>query len=451
MRSFLVWLLLMNAMAASQELVVADFESQIPVPLQAKNATAEISSEEPAQGQAFLRLDLTGQRAYVRLPVGVGFAGRDRLSAAFRTPVAVELRWLALDRRGRPIFQRRFRLEGSEKWIRLEEPLRDWRWDDQRVGRWPEVRELALRVESSASRIDVDDIRLLGVETAEDRAKWLVQLAFGDRQLRIARQDDLLVATDAIDAFPDDDLHRLLKQMHQARQFVRRVFGQAVCTEQEPMPIALLIFADEANREDFLSRLGRQWRVQIAPPAAQGYTVQDIATAVHRAELGVRRPVFLHEAVHAIVARELGLLVSHDPHTPIQEGIANYVQLCVHPESLDRQTYIRNFRGEIDPSGRGFFKPLELLFAGRATAERYAQLASVTAYMVEHDQPLLNELVNGLAEGRTAGEVLASHGLSWQRFQEGWQSWGRRKFVGQRPTDSLLFDPPAEFRLGDVQ
>jgi len=207
-----------------------------------------------------------------------------------------------------------------------------------------------------------------------------------------------------------------------------------------------LIFADDAAHREFFARLGQQWRAEIAPPSAQGYTVQDIATATYRPELGVRRPVYLHESVHAIVSRDLRLLVSHDPHTPIQEGIASYVQLCVYPQSLDPQTYVQNFRKPIDPSGQGFFKPLEMLFSLPATPRQYAQLASLVAYLLENDQPLLRELARGLADGQTAEEILLNHGTSWQQLQDAWLAWGRQKFPAAQHDHPPPFDLPAEFR-----
>ena len=57
------------------------------------------------------------------------------------------------------------------------------------------------------------------------------------------------------------------------------------------------------------------------------------------AERGVRRPVYVHESTHAVVARDLRLLTGNAKHSPLQEGIATYVQLCLHPDSVDRGAF----------------------------------------------------------------------------------------------------------------
>jgi hypothetical protein len=118
----------------------------------------------------------------------------------------------------------------------------------------------------------------------------------------------------------------------------------------------------------------------------------------------------------------------------------------VHPQSIDASAYVQHFNRPIDPSGKGFFKPLETLFGTRATTNEYAQLASVVAYLVEKDQPLLRDLAKGLAEGQTASEVLARRGLTWQAFQDAWLAWGRERFAREPARGQPVFDCPPELR-----
>src|SRR5262249_34515031 len=150
--------------------------------------------------------------AYVRIALpanaGLHISNYDRLTASVRAPQAagVEMRWMAVDGAGRAIFQRRFTLLPGEKWIKLDEPLRAWRWDDRFVGDWDEVRELVRRIDSPASavkRIDVDDIRLSGAVKDDDRAQWLMDVAFEKRGKRSVLQQGMLVATDARNEFED--------------------------------------------------------------------------------------------------------------------------------------------------------------------------------------------------------------------------------------------------------
>jgi hypothetical protein len=187
--------------------------------------------------------------------------------------------------------------------------------------------------------------------------------------------------------------------------------------------------------------------VRIGAPRSQGYTVQDIATSTFDAKLGPHRPVYFHEAVHTVVARDLRLLTGHEPHRPMQEAIANYLQVCLHPKSLPRSAYVKHFGRPIDSSGNGFFKPLEMLFTKPVTTKEYAQLASLAAFLIENDQPLLRDLARGLADDETAPEVLARTGRTWEQLQAAWLTWGQQRFrAGGADADAPAFAPPAEFR-----
>src|SRR5205085_11974101 len=136
----------------------------------------------------------------------------------------------------------------------------------------------------------------------------------------------------------------------------------------------LLIFDSDEERVEFFGRLSEAWRAQIRPPSAQGYTVHDIATATYKKELGVHRPVYLHEAVHAIVARDLRLLPGHGPTGALQEGIANYFQLRAYPTSIDPGPYLKALRQPVD--GKGLCRRLEPLVAGGVPRMDHAALAT---------------------------------------------------------------------------
>jgi hypothetical protein len=438
----------------TDDIAVADFEPDVPVSLHVNSGEARIAPGDAAHGKRFLRLTpSTGAagRTYLQLPLpqGVKLFEHERLTAHLRSGAAaqVKLTWVALDEQRHPIFQRRFTLEPGEKWVKLESPLRTWLWDTRRIADADEVRSIVLRIDSpDVAQVDLDDVRLEGRADAEAHTAWLLDLAFGPGQPRKqAAADGLMVATEAVDAFANEDLDRLLDDMKRTRAFVRRVFGEGVRpTDDIPRPAVLLIFDDADRRGAFLTRLGDAWGATIRTTSAQGFTVQDIATATYDRARGTRRPVYVHESAHAVVARDLRLLTGNPSHSSIQEGIANYVQLCVHPESIDRAALADAFAQPIDASGNGFFVPLEKLFATRATTKHYAQLATVVAYLVERDPPLLRDLCEGLADGSPAADVLARRGPTWNELQDAWLTWGRKHF--QNRVDGHVFDPPAEFR-----
>ncbi|MEA2708961.1 MAG: hypothetical protein QOF78_1562, partial [Phycisphaerales bacterium] len=394
MRTVLVaCLIVVTAQVATGDLIVNDFERDTPpAAIHSANLKAiESSDGGAAEGKSYLQLTPSKTEANVAqlrlvLPAGTNPAGREHFSAAARAPLAtekIELRWYALDAKNRPLFQRRFDLAPGEKWIRLDEPLRTWRWDNRRMGDWDDVASIAVVVATpNVARIDLDDVRFTGQADEKRNADWLLDIAFADRPRKVAHADGLLVATDAVDAFAQADVDWLLANMQHTRAWLRKTFADADRpTDDLHAPAALLIFNDPAEYPRFYERLGQQWRVEISAPKSQGYTVQDIATSTYDPKLGTRRPVYFHESVHAVAARELRLLSGNSAHAPMQEGIANFLQVSLFPKSLPRAAYVKNFAQPIDASGDGFFKPLEMLFAKPVTTKEYAQLASVVAFL----------------------------------------------------------------------
>jgi hypothetical protein len=439
--------------AAAQDAVVATFEDGAGNRVILQNMKPAQASGGAAEGSRYLSLTPTSNEPgksllRLKLPDGASPVGRGALSAAVRATAEgnVELRWLAIDATKQPAFQRRFVLKPGEQWVRLDEPLRAWRWDNRRVADWDEVTEIALVIASpGVTRLDVDDARFTGHAREGDRVAWLLGLAFADRPRESAAGDGLLIATDAVDAYGQADLDGLLADMRRARAFIRRAFGDAARpTDQHEAPVALLIFKDAGDYPKLFERLGEQWRVSIGAPKAQGYTIQDIAASTYDEKLGPRRPVYLHEATHAIVARDLRLVVGHAPHWPLHEGIANYVQLCLFPQSIDPSAYAQAFAADVDPSGKGLFKPLDVLFAKQGSTREYAQLASVVAYLLEKDPQLLQSVAKGLADGHAGADVVAKHGTTWQKVQDAWMEWGRKRFTGERPKHAPPFEVPAE-------
>jgi hypothetical protein len=427
---------------------IADFEAGHSFTINVKGAKATTSGDGAAQGQTYLRISPSQEHASIRLgvPKSSSFVGREQLSASVRTSQPVNVTWMALDERHQPIFLSISKLEGGNAWRKIDFPLRAWRWPGGRAGDWDEVTDIGIAIDGKdIDHVDVDDIRLEQAAPAEERTTWLLDLAFEQRALKRADRDGFLVATDAIDAFTDADLQRLLNEIAQARKFIHRTFADAVRPiEQISSPPMLLIFSSEELRSAFLSRLGDAWSAKINVSGAQGFTVHDIATTTYVQKLGVRRPVYLHEAVHAIVSRDLRLLPGHDVQGMLQEAIANYLQLCVYPTAIAPEIYPKAFVQPID--GKGIFKPLESLLQRKVSSNDYAQLASLMAYLVEKDQPLLRDLVSGVADGQTVSDVLARRGPTFGKLQDAWLEWGRARFKSSPAAGAPIFEQPVEFR-----
>ena len=432
---------LASAGAADGPIVVADFEGQPVKDISGGNArlTRMQGDGLAAVGEACLRMRMIRApgRMYVQLalPAGVDVPACRCLSACLRAAPAeapAVLRWYALDAAGRAIFQRRFTLDSAGLWQRFDWPLALWRWGNDRTGRWAEAKAVALIVERHAAEVWIDHVCLhRGPHPAAAcyTAPWLLAVAFAERERRFAAADGLLVATDAADKLAEKDLRAILGRMERARDWVRRVFGKAVRPVDAAPPVSLLIFRDQKGYLDFYRRLGTAWRAEIAAPRGAGYTIQDIAGSTWSGEYGADRPVYLHESAQAILARFVRLRAGVQAHSWLQEGVANYLQLCLYPRSLDRSAYVKNFADGAAPDGSTFFKPLKTLLAGHARMSSYAQLASLVAFLAEKRPDWLGQIAAGLADGMPIDKVLAKCGTDFAGLQKEWLAWGRKAFA----------------------
>ncbi|HEX8912123.1 MAG TPA: hypothetical protein VF796_07160 [Humisphaera sp.] len=351
----------------------------------------------------------------------------------------VRLRVGLLDGTGRLILQRPHAVPADGKWQRVDLPLDRFRWGDV-GGAWAEARTLRVTIESPFAAVWLDDVRLLARKPGDPTAtESLRKLAFGDHDARVVEADGLVVATDAPE-LAEADVLRVLGNMRRARAFVRRAFGDAVRPLDAPAPAALLVFADRPRMTAFWPRAGERWGARIVPPTAGGYTVQDVATSDYNGTKD--RPVWLHESVHAIAARDLRLSPGNPRHGWLQEGLANYVQLCVYPQSLPADVYPRAFAGGVQDRPQALFRPLRQVTAERVTAQQYAQVASVVAYLIEERPALLPALARGLADGEPVEKVLERAGTDVGKLEADWLAWGRKRFAAAR--DDGHFAVPKE-------
>lgn len=436
--------------------MIADFESRLPAGIKPSNATiARVSSSaEAAVGRGYLRMRMRpgAQKMLFRMPLPGKLDMAQFRALNFRiraTPAGKQLplRWYALDDAGDPLFQRRLTLGTFEKWVKIEEPLPLWRWAGDNVGRWTKVRGLALVVEKPVGELWLDDLRLADgprENAAYPTDDWLLRLAFPDGKTRVLAEDGFLIATDAVEQLSETDLRTMLVRMQRIRRWVRRIFGKAAGPAEKRPAISLLIFRQPDDYRAFYQRLGTAWRAEIVAPAMGGYTVQDFTGSPYLPKFGIDRPVYLHETVHAVVAREVHIRSAVAEHSWLQEGLANYLQLCVYPESLSWQTYTRNFARPIAADGSTFFKPLKSLTSRRAGAKSYAQLASVVAFLIEERPDWLPQIASGLAAGRPIATVLSRCGTDFEKLQAEWLAWGRRQFVSDAAAPP---QPPRRFPL----
>lgn len=380
------------------------------------------------------------------LPDGLDLRGMRALQFMLRatpTDSELELRWHACDAAGHELMQRRFTFDGGAVWTRQDLPLALWRWNNTFVGDWSEVRSLKLQIESRVSKVRIDELHFekgtRGNLSAYPSGELYDEIAFENRECRAFERGGFRISSDAGEALTDKHVDALTARLTPLPVWLKRVFGDAYRPLND-QPIPVLIFGKQEDYRDFAKRLGTALRVSIAAPAAGGYAIQDIATSYIDPEVGADRPVFFHEAVHATVARQLRLLPGAALHSWLQEGLANYLQLCLFPESLKLDTYERLFKEGI--SERTFFKPLSEILSDKVEMRHYAQLAAFTCWLVTQKADWLPKLASGLAAGKSAGDVFTELGTKFETVQDEWLKWGRATYKEGEKRERHFEVPP---------
>lgn len=437
----------------TQPVTVADFEDGAGG-FRATHVLAGLDATNPAAGKASLKIT-PGRRAghvIVPLPAGTQAGWFSHLECQVRAKATkpVRLRFYALSDDNVVMFQRVWYARGDDTWRTRREPLDVWRWGNLRAGRWDQVTRLAVRIEMAAESVHLDEIRLIpgdrGEASAYPAGDWLRKQAFGDEDFRLARSGDLVVATGAVQHFKQADLLARLRMLGRTRDWLVRLFGEGALKPEPGQEAALLIFTDPVEYKAFFERLGKAWRVTIVPPASGGYTVQSIAASSWKWQYGTDRPVYLHEGVHALVGVYGGLLTGTDAHSWLHEGLANYLQLCVYPDSLDKCFYEGFF--DTGQAGQRRRKPWKQLVSRRADMADYAQLASMVAYLAEQQPKLLPPIVKGLREGVELQAILKQAGTDLDSLEKAWVAWGQKRSAGtgrDGERKHVHFAPPAEF------
>jgi hypothetical protein len=357
---------------------------------------------------------------------GLALAVRARLPERGR-PARLQLR--ALNAAGAPLFQRRMS-DALRGWSGRNESFARWRWDDL-VGRWSDVRAIEL-VAEGALALEVDHVRLLagtrGARSALPETAWLDGLAFPDSSSAArpwVREAGALRVVGPPSAPPDEALERSLARLRPLSVWLDRVAAAAV-RPLDDAPVSLFVLPDRRAFDAFFLRVGQEWRVAVGLAPMSGYTLQDFCAVTHDPALGLDRPVIIHEATHALVARRLRLPPGSARAGWLHEGLANYVQLALHPSTFDLRQWRRAFVRGV--SQEGLFRPLSEVVDARVSADRYPQLASLVAFLDAERPGWIGALARGLADGQTTAAALASLKSSVAALEADWLAWGRMTY-----------------------
>ncbi|MFW5681391.1 MAG: hypothetical protein ACOC1G_00145 [Phycisphaeraceae bacterium] len=308
-------------------------------------------------------------------------------------------------------------------WHRIELPLVWFRHSRERVVRWSQCDQLFF-FHRGAGEFWIDGIELVpgeGETPAVVDAEDLADVAFPDADppaLRVHRRAGLLLMTDNAAV----DLEVVADRIVELQQ---RLADALPFNEQTEPPATLLIFDREEDYRSFPPRLGERLGAAAPEPTSDGYTLWGIATAVYDEQLGNDRPTFVHEAVHSILVRRLGLYSKGDW---LHEGIASYLQLQYHPQ--------QNFpklvqQGLSSPRFRTALP--ELLNGQRISLQRYWQAATVCEMLLDNPayRRQLPALVKAMQQAGTTD--LGPHletilDTDWEAFERRWQNFARQRY-----------------------
>jgi hypothetical protein len=352
----------------------------------------------------------------------------------------LSLRWLANGVRGDGLLQRKVSVDEGAVWTLYDLPLNLWRWGNNQVGDWAETNGLTLAIESPVAEVFIDELHWSS-GSPYPRPALYEEIAFGTRDFRSTERLAFRISSDSKRLKPED-MGNLLERLQPIVYWLKRVSGTAFDPTNISEPIVVLVFAEREEYVKFAKRLGVALRVTITPPGADGYAIQDIATSYYDEKLGADRPVLFHEAVHATVARILRLIPGATGHGWLQEGIANYLQLCQFPESLAIETYPKLFKEGV--GARTTFLPLKTLLTSRIEMQHYAQLAVLTAWLIEKHSDWFSAIAFRLANGGDIETALKECETDFDAMQKEWLAWGQETFK-EDPERKVHFELPAEW------
>jgi hypothetical protein len=337
----------------------------------------------------------------------------DAASATPARPVVLEVQFLAAGRRA--WWWRKVELD-RPGWREVDLPLSDFRTGGG-VPSWEEVDRLGFSFRTGAT------LELDGIELRRGRAPGAAYLstaelgreAFGGgRPARVLRRGPFVVSTDE----PGLDEARLLDAL--AAMYGRtRADLPGVPPPSRPVP--LLIFAADRDYRAFWPRFARRFEAELAAPRSGGFTALGVASAPSAADPTTVRPVFVHEASHALMGQMLGL---DNRGEWLFEGLATRYQLAFSGQDI----------GPIVRAGLAEVRsrtPFEDLLDGEPIPEaRYWQASLVIDWLLA-DPGRRERFFAALGAMRRRGStdlrplVRGHFGVTLAELEASWLAWAR--------------------------
>ncbi len=304
-------------------------------------------------------------------------------------------------------------------WQAIELPLRWFSPVGGRLPRWDRIRTLGIYFRGPGELL-LDAIALVpGNGPFLDAEHDLRALAFGETaEAGVTRIDrgNYWLMTDVQGR--DRQLRELATELEALQ---RRVLTDFALPEPQE-PAALLVFAKDASYRAFAPRFAERFGRKVAPPRGDGFTVLGIATCSAEDELGLLRPVLVHEFAHSVLAKSA--LLDARPEW-FQEGVAAYYQNELRPQAGLADQIATSYLG--DSVER---RPIDVAGPqGRFRGEYVLCLTMVATLMSEPYRAKLPALVDAFQAAKSTelgaqlGPVLQT---DWDGFHAQWISTCKR-------------------------
>lgn len=213
------------------------------------------------------------------------------------------------------------------------------------------------------------------------------------------------------------DLDAVLEALVQMQRHTRQLFPNLPAPSR---PVPLLVFSSESDYREFWDTYGSSVGSPARPLAEDhGYTWQGIATAWYSDAYGPVRPLYVHEASHALLERSLNVDAQR---SWLFEGLGNLEQLDVSRQNIASVYRYGLARSDVK-------MPLEELLDGTPIpTSRYWQATLFVEWMLD-DPERMAALAAASEDMRRSGSVdlrphLERHfGMDLARFSASFWAW----------------------------
>jgi len=398
-------------------------------PHDAVTEAAEVESNDwsdtDGEGHAFHRVAHAGESIRMALPGGGVLRHADRVVVDLRAPFAsdrtpLEFEIAFYDDAQRNRWWRSVRLADSD-WQSIEISLPYLRYDRGAVPLWENVTSWGVTVRSGA------EVHVGAIEAWRDSPEGdaylgpeeLVDSFPHPERVREASEGAFVVLTDA----PDLELEPVLDALVQMQERVAERFPELSVPDGS---VPLLVFSSSIAYRSFWSAFNIRAGTSAKPlPEDQGYTWLGIATASYSDAYGPVRPIYVHEASHALLERGLGVDAQR---SWLFEGLGNLEQLQVSGQDISAV-----YRAGL---ASAFAKaPVQEMVAGRPISTDHYWQATLLLEWLLSDPQRAEALSECLVDMRFAGSVdlrpLIEHhfGFDTARFAAEFWRWARDHYA----------------------